>query len=75
MTEDLGKRFVVAGGGLVAAFGNRDDAIAQYHAMTAANLDVELQEMSISLWERARRELAASHPDLTIVDITRGEQL
>ncbi|GAA5021779.1 hypothetical protein [Actinopolymorpha pittospori] len=75
MTEDLGKRFVVAGGDLVAGFGNRDDAVAQYHVMTGANIDVELQEMSISVWEQARRELAATHPDVTIVDITRGEQL
>ena len=51
--------FLVAGGDLIAAFGDRDAAEIHYLAMVAANLDVQRREVTAEQWRAARAALGA----------------
>jgi hypothetical protein len=49
---------------------DHDQAALHREAMLAANLDVEVHVMPAATWRQARDELTASHPDITITDLT-----
>ncbi|MET9019228.1 hypothetical protein ABZV93_04535 [Actinopolymorpha sp. NPDC004070] len=73
MSSGSDRRYVVAGGDVVAAFANKDDAAAQYRVMVGANLDVDTHEMTVERWDQVRRELSRNR-DITVVDVAAGEQ-
>ncbi|MEQ4209640.1 hypothetical protein [Actinopolymorpha sp. B9G3] len=64
------ERYVVVGGDLLVVLSDQDKAALQREAMLAANLDVEVHVMSAATWQQVRDQLAASHPDITITDLT-----
>ena len=63
--------YVVAGGGMVAAFTDEAAAWTQSSVMQAAGLDpVETRRLAPALWVKVRAELRASNPDVEIADVT-----
>jgi hypothetical protein len=60
--------YVVAGGDMVAVFGNPDGAGIQRMVMEAAGLDTIASAMTPAQWDTARAVLRAEHSDLVISD-------
>ncbi|GAB1641527.1 hypothetical protein [Krasilnikovia sp. MM14-A1259] len=64
--------YLVAGGDLVAVFGDADSAVMQHRVMVGANLDVISRRVTAGQWVSIRAELRATAPDLVIVDVRPG---